>query len=90
MVGSRSTLSCDVPLALPWTAPFSAAIPLSGLLGSYMFVSTGLTAAGAAGGGAGSGVGPPKHMIILLSERPFGPHEFDLIVRQPTADLHAT
>lgn len=37
------------------TAPFSAAIPLSGDDGSYIFVNTGLPAAGAAGGGAGSG-----------------------------------
>ena len=54
-VGSKSTLSWDVPLALFDTAPFSAAIPLSGDDGSYIFVNTGLPAAGAAGGGAGSG-----------------------------------
>ena len=54
-MGSKSTLSWDVPLALFDTAPFSAAIPLSGDDGSYIFVNTGLPAAGAAGGGAGSG-----------------------------------
>ena len=62
-VGSRSTFSWDVPLALFDTAPFSAAMPLSGDDGSYMFVSTGLALGGAAGGGAGSGLGlEKKHM----------------------------
>ena len=62
-VGSRSTFSWEVPLALFDTAPFSAAMPLSGDDGSYMFVSTGLALGGAAGGGAGSGLGlEKKHM----------------------------
>ena len=71
MVGSKSTLSCDVPLAAFAAAPSSAALPLSGELGSYILVMTGFGAAPAAGGGAvagaGGGVGvPPKHIIILL------------------------
>ena len=62
-VGSRSTFSWEVPLALFDTAPFSAAMPLSGDDGSYMFVSTGFALGGAAGGGAGSGLGlEKKHM----------------------------
>ncbi|MDB4411491.1 hypothetical protein N9184_00090 [bacterium] len=68
-VGSKSTLSCDVPAALSATAPFSAASPLSGVDGSYIFVMTGFGAGGAAGGGGG-GVGsgdllPPKHIILF-------------------------
>tara|TARA_B110000971_G_C19995448_1_gene494060 strand:- start:74 stop:310 length:237 start_codon:yes stop_codon:yes gene_type:complete len=54
MVGSKSTLSCDVPEAAAEAAPFSAAIPLSGELGSYILVRTGFAAGGAAGGGAGA------------------------------------
>jgi hypothetical protein len=67
-VGSKSTLSCDVPFALSCTAPFSAASPLSGDDGSYIFVRTGFGAGGAAGGGAGGGGSdfpPPKHMILF-------------------------
>ena len=72
MVGSKSTLSCDVPLAAFAAAPSSAALALSGELGSYILVMTGFGAAPAAGGGAGAGAGggvgadPPKHIIILL------------------------
>lgn len=58
-----------MPAALPATAPFSAAFPLSGELGSYMLVMTGFTAGGAAGGGAGAmacaaggGLGDEKHI----------------------------
>ena len=64
-VGSRSTLSWEVPFALLDTAPFSAAIPLSGDDGSYKVERTGLELGGAAGGGAGSGLGlglEKKHM----------------------------
>ena len=56
-VGSRSTLSWDVPLALFETEPFSAAIPLSGDDGSYNVERTGLALGGAAGGGATTGLG---------------------------------
>jgi hypothetical protein len=71
MVGSKSTLSCDVPDAAFEAAPSSAAAPASGELGSYIFVMTGFGAAPAAGGGAGAGAGggvgvPPKHIVILL------------------------
>tara|TARA_Y100000385_G_C12786769_1_gene505893 strand:- start:329 stop:547 length:219 start_codon:yes stop_codon:yes gene_type:complete len=60
-----------VPLAAFAAAPSSAALPLSGELGSYILVMTGFGAAPAAGGGAGAGAGggvgvPPKHIIILL------------------------
>mgnify|MGYP003660572670 CR=1 FL=1 len=69
--GSRSTRNCEVPAALFWAEPFSAALPLSALDGSYIFVMTGFTAAGAAGAGVGAitagaggaGVDPPKHAV---------------------------